>query len=116
MYNSIMTPFGIAMHPIHITLIAAVLATALWRVLGVVLVSHLSSDHWMIKISTFTGYAVLSALMTCLMIYPDDVGLAQVPLMGRVGMLVVGFLVFQYTRKNIAWGMITGIAFFTFFL
>ena len=116
MYGEIMTPFGFTMHPVHITLIAAILGTGLWRVLGVLLVSRLSSDHWLIKISTFTGYAVLSALMACLMIYPDNTGLTDVPLVGRVGMLAIGFLVFQLTHKNMAWGMITGIAFFSIFL
>ena len=116
MYDAIITPFGFSIYPIHITVIAAILGTVLWRILGVLLVSRLSPDHWLIKISTLTGYAVLSGLMTCLILYPDDAGLADVSLVGRVGMLVVGFVIFQLTNKNIVWAMITGIAFFTIFL
>ena len=115
-YTPLETPFGFALSLIHINLIGAILGTAMWRVAGVLLARTLSSDHPIVKISTFTGYSILAGYMAVLFIYPNNAELASVSDLGRIGTLGVAYLAFRLSGKNLFIAMFSGIAFFSVFM
>ena len=115
-YMPVQTPLGFALPLLHINLIAAVLGTAMWRVAGVLLVRRLNSDHPIVRISTFTGYSILSGYMAVLLIYPNNEELASVPDVGRVGALAIAYIAFRLTKGNLLIAMFSGIAFFSVFM
>ena len=116
MYTPIITPLGFELSLLYINLIAAALGTAMWRIAGVFLARKLTAEHWIVKISTFTGYAILSGYMAVLLIYPNNPALSDVSTIGRVGALFVTAVTFYLSGKNMLVGLFSGIAFFTIFL
>ena len=115
-YMPVQTPFGFSMILFHLNLIAAVIGTAMWRISGILLARELSSDHPIVKISTFTGYSILSGYMAVLLIYPNNPELAAVSDVGRIGTLVVAFVAFRLAKGNLLIAMLSGIAFFSVFM
>ena len=115
-YMPVQTPFGFTLPLLQLNLIAAIIGTLMWRVSGVLLANSLSSDHPIVKISTFTGYSILSGYMAVLLIYPNNAELAAVSDVGRIGTLFVAGAVYRFAGKNLLLAMFSGIAFFSVFM
>ena len=115
-YMPVQTPFGFTMSLLHLNLIAAIIGTAMWRVSGVLLARRLSSDHPIVKISTFTGYSILSGYMAVLLIFPNNAELAATSDIGRIGALATSFLTYILLGRNLLIAMLSGIAFFSVFM
>ena len=115
-YMPVQTPFGFTLPLLQFNLLAAIIGTLMWRVSGVLLANSLSSDHPIVKISTFTGYSILSGYMAVVLIYPNSAELAAVSDGARIGTLVITFLVYCITKRNLLIAMVAGIAFFSVFM
>lgn len=90
-------------------------ATALWRVLGVVLAGRVQPDSAAFDAVNAVAYAMVAGLMTRVIVFP--VGLvAETPMLDRVLALFAAVLIWKLRGGAVLEGLGAGIAVFAFFV
>ena len=100
-----MTAFGPATAALVVA--GAILATALWRALGVFLARRLDTGGAVFRWFSFASFAVLAGLLSRLLILPSG-DLASVGLEVRLGAAVIGVAAFYLSRRNLLIGVASG--------
>jgi len=90
-----------------LVLAGAVVATALWRGLGVLLARRLDPEGAVFRWFSFASFAVLAGLLARLLILPTG-ELATIGLEVRLGAALVGVAAFYLTRRNLLVGVTAG--------
>ncbi|HWU00615.1 MAG TPA: AzlD domain-containing protein [Terriglobales bacterium] len=90
-------------------LLVGVLATYLWRGLGVLLSGRINADSALLRWFTAVAYAMLAGLIARLIILPAG-PLAHVALWERGLAAVTALAVYLLTRRNIIFGVAAGTA------
>ncbi len=98
---------------LHLWLIIAVsiASTYIWRLLGIVIASHLHPDSALSRWFACVAYAVLAGIIARMIIVQQG-ALAEAPRLDKVLALGVGFLIFFIFKRNTSAG--TAAAFLTF--
>jgi branched-subunit amino acid transport protein len=95
--------------PYLFIIIAGWVATDLWRWLGVLAGNRLRDDSpaldWVRAVAT----ALVAAVIAKLILYPSG-GLAEAPVLLRVGAAALGFLAFLYFRQTVWIGIVVAIS------
>ena len=81
-----------------LAILVAVIATAIWRVLGVLIYEKITSDSLWMRLINMLAYSLLGAVMMLLMINPTGL-LATTDLSHRMIGLVVGILLLVFAKK-----------------
>lgn len=97
----------------HLWLIVgvSVLATYVWRALGMLIASHLHPDSALSRWFACVAYAVLAGLIARMIVIPEG-ALADAPLPDKLIALSCGFVVFFISSRSTTWA--TAAAFVTF--
>lgn len=95
--------------PIAYVLVAGVLATASWRVLGVAAVSRIPLDHSAIEWARMVAVAIVAGQAAILVVNPMG-GLAELPVWQRVGAVALGFCVYHFNGRSVLLGVAAGDA------
>lgn len=89
--------------------LAAAAITYVWRAAGVVVAGRFAADGAVVRWVGCVAYAMLAGLFARMILLP--VGqLAEVPLAGRVGALMLAIGVWWFTRRNVFVGSCAGVA------
>ena len=78
--------------------LVAVIATALWRLLGVWLYRHIEKDSMAMRLINMLAYSLLGAVMMLLMINPSGL-LATAEMGHRIFGLLVGICLLIFVKK-----------------
>ncbi len=89
----------------------SILATYMWRFLGIVIASHMHPDGALSRWFACVAYAVLAGLVARMIILPEG-ALADAPLIDKLIALGIGFVVFFLVKRNTSAG--TAAAFLSF--
>ncbi|MGC6529702.1 MAG: AzlD domain-containing protein [Candidatus Puniceispirillaceae bacterium] len=81
-----------------LAILVAVIATAIWRVLGVLIYEKITSDSLWMRLINMLAYSLLGAVMVLLMINPTGV-LATSDLNHRIIGVMVGVALLYFVRK-----------------
>ena len=92
-------------------ILVSVVSTYIWRLLGIVIASHLHPDSGLSRWFACVAYAVLAGLISRMIILPVG-ALGEVPLLDKLVALAIGFGVFFWLKRNTSAG--TAAAFFAF--
>lgn len=92
-------------------LVLSIVATEVWRWLGVAIASRLSPESALAGWFRCVAYAVLAGLIARMILLPEGV-LAEPPLVDKLVALGCGFAAFFLARRNLVVG--TGTAFAVF--
>lgn len=97
----------------HLWLIVgvSVLATYVWRALGMLIASHLHPDSALSRWFACVAYAVLAGLIARMIVIPEG-ALADAPLADKLTALACGFAVFFLSKRSTTWA--TAAAFVVF--
>lgn len=98
-----------ALWPYVMLVVFAVLPTAVWRVLGVVLSRGLSDTSPLVEWVRMVATALLSAVVVKLLLTPSG-ALVAVPLGVRLAAVAAGAAGFFLTRRSLVGGVIVGEA------
>lgn len=91
-------------------LLAGVFAvTYVWRGAGVVLGSRIDFESAVFRWVAAVAYAMLSGLIARMLLLPQG-GLAETPLLHRLGAMAVALLVFFLVRRNMLLAVFSGAA------
>jgi branched-subunit amino acid transport protein len=98
---------------LHIWLIVlvSVVSTYIWRLLGIVIASHLHPESALSRWFACVAYAVLAGLISRMVILSEG-ALGEVPLVDKLIALGIGFAVFFAFKRNTSIG--TATAFLSF--
>ena len=97
------------MNDILAVVLAAAVATFVWRALGAVLVGRIDPDGAVVRWFTLTSYALLAALVVRLLILPSG-SLAELPLAVRLGAMVVTLAVWRLAGRRLLPAVLSGTA------
>lgn len=100
-----MNPFGPADAAVVVG--AAILATFVWRGLGVVMARRLDPEGAVFRWFSLASYAVLAGLLARLLILPTG-ELASLPLEARLGAAAIGAAAFYLSGRNLLVGVTAG--------
>lgn len=100
-----MTAFGPA--TAALVVVGAILATVLWRGLGVFLADRLDPQGALFRWFSFASFAVLAGLLSRLLILPTG-ELATIGLEVRLGAALIGVAAFYLSRRNLLIGVASG--------
>lgn len=81
-----------------LAIFVAVIATAIWRALGVLIYEKIKSDSLWMRLVNMLAYSLLGAVMVLLMINPTGV-LATSDLTHRIVGVMVGVALLYFVRK-----------------
>lgn len=90
-------------------LVAGVLATDFWRVLGVFAALRVSEESEIFKFVRAVATALVAALVARLIFFPPG-ALAEAPLLLRVAATAAGLAAFLGARRQVAVGILAGEA------
>lgn len=89
----------------------AIAATYVWRFLGALLSRTVDPDGAAFRWVTCVSYAMLAGLISRMVFVPVG-SLAEVPLWIRLVGILIGLLVYVLTRRQVLWGVGSGLAVF----
>ncbi len=99
-------------HHLWLLVLGAILATYLWRFLGVLFSRRINPEGAAFQWVTCVSYAMLAALISRMILIP--VGpLVEVSLWIRLVSLIVGLAVFFLVKKQVLIGVGAGLSVFT---
>lgn len=90
-------------------LVAGVVATDFWRVVGVFAALRVDEDSEIFKFVRAVATALVAALIARLIFFPPG-ALAEAPLLSRVAATIAGLAVFIVARRQVAFGILAGEA------
>ncbi|MEQ8665400.1 MAG: AzlD domain-containing protein [Rhodospirillales bacterium] len=99
-------PFGWA------ALGAAVAATYVWRMAGILVASRIKPDSNLARWITAVAYAVLAGLIARMMILPEG-ALASAPVADKLAGLALGFTAYFVSGRSVPVGTATAFVIFT---
>ena len=79
-------------------IIVAIIGTAMWRLLGVMLYRHINKDGAIMRLINMLAYSLLGAVMMLLMINPSGI-LASSHIEHRMLGLIVGIMLLIFMKK-----------------
>jgi len=100
--------------PVLAALLAAALATYLWRGLGVLLSGRLDPGGRLFEWIACVAYALLAALMARMIVYPTG-PLAETALLDRLLAPACGIAAYFLSRRNVLVGSAVGAGALAFF-
>lgn len=86
-----------------LVLVLCVLATYIWRALGIAIAARLHPDSAWNQWFACVAYGLLAALISRILVMPVGV-LEHAPLVDRLAPLAVGFVLFFYFSRNVLAG------------
>lgn len=95
--------------PLVYVLVAGVLATASWRLLGVAAISKIPLDHPAIEWARMVAVAIVAGQAAILVVNPMG-GLADLPVWQRIGAVFLGFGVYHFNGRSVLLGVAAGDA------
>ena len=96
-----------------IMLLVASSGIFVWRFLGVVLSSKIQKDSFFAKWINAIAFAMTTALMTRVIIFPTG-ALAETELIERIVPFLIGIIIFLFFPKKPIFGLAIGVLLFTF--
>ena len=95
-----------------IMLLVASSGIFVWRFLGVVLSSKIEKDSFFAKWINAIAFAMTTALMTRIIIFPTG-ALAETELIERIVPFLIGIIIFLFFPKKPIFGLAIGVFFFS---
>ncbi len=95
-----------------IMLLVASSGIFVWRFLGVVLSSKIQKDSFFAKWINAIAFAMTTALMTRIIIFPTG-ALAETELIERIVPFLIGIIIFLFFPKKPIFGLAIGVLFFS---
>jgi branched-subunit amino acid transport protein len=95
----------------YFLLIFCILGTFLWRVIGAFIANQINPDGHLFQWFSCVAYALLSGLITRLIILPVGT-LESVAQIDRILPILIGFIVFFFWKRNIFAATITSFSIF----
>ena len=95
-----------------IMLLVAILFIFVWRFLGVVLSSKIQKDSFFAKWINAIAFAMTTALMTRIIIFPTG-ALAETELIERIVPFLIGIIIFLFFPKKPIFGLAIGVRLFS---
>ena len=93
---------------VYTLILAAALATYLWRFLGALLAGRITVESPWFRYATFLSYAMVGALILKLIVYPQG-ATSETALWMRLLAIAVALVLFYLGRKNAALGAWAGV-------
>ena len=93
-------------------LVLSILATYVWRALGVVLSARIQPDSAVFQWIACVSYAMVAGLIARMTILPIG-ALAETPTVDRLGAMALAFAVFFVLRRRILPAAVLGVAVFS---
>ena len=93
-------------------LLFAILGTYIWRGLGVLLGARIDTEGILFRWVSSVSYAILAGLIARMIVLPIG-SLAESPMEHRLVPIILGFLVFFLFKRNLPFGIITGVGCFS---
>jgi len=94
-----------------LVLVLCIMATFVWRALGVGLATRIDPNGVLFQWFNCVAYAMLAGLITRILVFPVGT-LAHSETVDRVAAMVIGFVIFFLTRRNVFTGTIAAFLLF----